>query len=238
MLSTRGLLRRAYNGCNKRIGRILFSQFSHFQAHDLSLQSLGHGDGAWTVPIDLIRPDWTCYCVGVGVDATFDIALSNFVTNVFSFDPTPRSIAFMEALDYDRNRISFHPIGIWNENEKLRFYAPMNRQHANYSTQDIHGTSEYFVADCKKLTTIMDELGHEHIDLLKLDIEGSWYEVLMHAVNAKIQISVLCVEFDSPTSFLKVTRMIRALNTIGLKLVHRERDNFLFLHEKLLSSSR
>jgi FkbM family methyltransferase len=234
MPSALGLIRRTCNGLAKRLARLLLLHLVQFRRGNLQLQGLGEGEGTWTVPVNLIQPGWICYCVGVGLDATFDSALAMRGARVFTFDPTPRSIEFMKTLDYDHKRISFYPIGIWNEHKQLKFYAPMNRRSANYSVRDIHGTSEYFVADCRRLINVMTELGHSRIDLLKLDIEGAWYEVLQDIIKEDIQISVLCVEFDSPTSYFKARRMIRELRAIGLEVVHQQRDNFLFVQRRLL----
>ena len=49
----------------------------------------------------------------------------------------------------------------------------MNLRRPNYWTRDIHGTSRYVTAEFHRLKDIMDKLGHDRIDLLKLDIEGS-----------------------------------------------------------------
>jgi FkbM family methyltransferase len=234
MPSTRGLALRAYNGFNKLLARPLLPAIVPFRPHGLTLKPLGRGDGTWVVPVDLIHRDSVCYCVGVGVDISFDMELAARGAKVFCFDPTPRSIEFMRNLDYDRERINFEPIGIWRENAQLKFYAPMNPDHPNYSTSDIHGTSSFFLADCRRLTDVMRRLGHDHLDLLKLDIEGSWYEVLEDVLDSKIGISILCVEFDTPTSLLKVTRMIRALRQAGFVPVNKQRDNYLFVNKSVI----
>lgn len=103
--------------------------------------------------------------------------------------------------------------------------------------RDIHGTSKYFLADCRRLADVMREFGHERLDLLKLDIEGSWYEVLEDVITSKIAISVLCVEFDTPTSLFKARRMIRHLRKAGFIPVHREKDNFLFVNTTLMHTN-
>lgn len=36
---------------------------------------LGSSYGGWVVPGQLIRPGWTCYCVGAGGDVSFDLEL-------------------------------------------------------------------------------------------------------------------------------------------------------------------
>lgn len=235
MPSIHGILRRTYNGTNKLLARLLLRKLATFNRGRLRLERLGQGDGAWIVPVDLIRENSICYCVGVGDDASFDIALAHRSARVFSFDPTPRSVKYMEHLDYDQKRMTFLPVGIWNENTALKLYAPMNRQHINLSVRDIHGTGEFFEVKCRRLRDVMTDLGHDHLDLLKLDIEGAWFEVLEDLINEKVSVSVLCVEFDSPTSLIKSLHTIRNLERIGLKMVNQDRDNFLFVQEALIT---
>lgn len=75
----------------------------------------------------------------------------------------------------------------------------------------------------------MRELGHDRIDLLKVDVEGAWKEIIDSMVADDIRPSIFCVEFDSPTSTLKVARTIRELKRIGLELADIDRDNYLFV---------
>ncbi len=133
MASVQGLALRTYNGVNKELARHLVPQIVKFRSKDWTLQGLGRGDGAWVVPIDLIGPGSICYCVGVGADISFDVELAKRGANVFCFDPTPRSIEYMKHAEYDRERITFKPIGVWRENAELKFYAPMTSTSVNYS---------------------------------------------------------------------------------------------------------
>jgi FkbM family methyltransferase len=225
-----GIAKRAYNHLNKRITRFALPSLVTFR-ESIPTVTLGTGDGAWEVPTASLSENPLCYCFGVGLDISFDVALAERGAEVYAFDPTPRSIEFMRTSSYDRNKIHFYPIGIWNENANLRFYAPMNRAHANFSVRNIHATSDFFIANCKTLKSIMDELGHKHIDILKLDIEGSWFEVLQNIVNDKIDVDAICVEFDTPVNLIKATKTIGMLNKAGFELISKRRDNYLFLRK-------
>ncbi len=205
------------------------------QGGELRLQRLGTDYGGWIVPIDFLNDKSICYCVGVGVDATFDFALvDKFSCKVFSFDPTPKAIAYMKRTQYNHIRLRFLPIGVWNEDTQLRFYSPANPEETSHSVFDLHGTGEYFSAERRKLSTIMQDLGHDHIDLLKLDIEGAWREVIRNIVDERIRISMLCVELDSPTSLGRVLWVIRVLEGMGFVLAQFEKDNYLFIQKSLL----
>ena len=75
----------------------------------------------------------------------------------------------------------------------------------------------------------MKSNGHKKIDLLKLDIEGAWSQVLDNAVDDDLSIGVLCVELDSPVNLLKVFKLLKKMKILGLSLVHVEKDNYLFI---------
>lgn len=235
MPSIYGLARRTYNGFNKGLARVVIPRLLARSGKGLALRTLGKGAGAWTVPASLITPDSICYCVGVGLDATFDMDLAGQCgAQVISFDPTPRAVTYMEGLAQRRPNHRFEPVAVWNSNTTLQFYAPMNNNHVNLSTRDIHATGKYVLVPAETLPSIMARLGHDRIDLLKIDIEGSWDIVIADLAERRIAPKVLCVEFDTPTSPAKVRRAVRSLAGLGLKPIHRQRDNVLFVRDDLL----
>lgn len=231
-----GILWRIRRGIDKMVIHICLPFIVKQKTDLLQLQRFGSDYGGWTIPVKLLDENSIAYCVGVGVDATFDFTLvKEFGCNVFSFDPTPKAINYMDKAEYDRSKLKFLPIGVWNEDTELRFYSPANSAETSHSVFDLQGTGKYFTAKCHKLSTIMNELGHDHIDLLKLDIEGAWCNVVQNIVDEQIDITVLCVELDSPTTLFRVLKVKRMLSSIGFELVHYEKDNYLFIQKSLLT---
>lgn len=230
------LARRGWRLLNKKLVRGVLPILFRPNDRGLRLETLGSGDGAWIVPVEAITTEWVCYCVGVGVDATFDLALAErFGCQVYSFDPTPRSISYVDKLGERGRRLTFLPVGVWKENTQLAFFAPRGAKHVSHSVFDLHATQRTFLADCKTLRTLMRELGHERIDLLKLDIEGAWYDVVASGLSDDVKPTVLCVEFDSPVTLARALRTARRLRTAGFVLASRRRDNYLFIHKRLLA---
>ena len=237
--SARRLLRRAgallwrvSRGMNKATIHLLLPLFVR-KAVDLRLERLGSDYGGWYVPVGLIKADWICYCVGVGIDATFDLALTKrFGCRVFSFDPTPKAIEYMAKLDYDKERLQFLPVGVWKDNTTLKFFEPANQmERSNLSIYDLHGTGRYVSAECRRLSSLMSQLGHDRINLLKLDVEGAWLPNIDSMIEDGIRVDVFCVELDSPVTFRRVLRVLRKAKELGLVLAHFEKDNYLFVRE-------
>ena len=162
-----------------------------------SLEKIGSRSGGWIVPVERFSEDSICYCAGAGEDISFDIGLvERFGCNVYTLDPTPRAIRYVERAAKGVKELTFCGIGLWDANENVRFYAPANPKHVSHSALNLQATTEYFVGPCRRLSELMEENGHEHLTLLKLDIEGAEYRVIDSIIKDRVMIEILCVEFD------------------------------------------
>lgn len=218
-------LGRAWRRANRMLSRTWLS--TQIRPGTRALQVFGKGHAAWYVPAD-IPAGSIAYCGGVGLDATFDFALAEEKQlEVHSFDPTPLAIEYMER--ENRGRTQFHPWGLLDRDETVRFYAPVDPRHPNYFVENLHGTSTFFEAECLTLSAVMKRLGHVRIDLLKIDIEGSWRQVLNCMLDDRIHPDTICVEFDSPAPIWRVRPMVRRLRRVGYELVKRDKENCVFV---------
>lgn len=209
--------------------------------HPLTL--LGTEYGGWWIPLELIDASWVCYCGGVGEDASFDLALMKEKgCTVYGIDPTPRAIAYAERVRKDNPDYGFLPYGLWSEATTLKFYSPANKEHVSHSmVRGFRGQErDYISVPCRSIPSIMQELGHTRLDLLKIDIEGSEYAVLDSLLKAKVFPRVLCVEFDQPTHIyntsgitmlIKPLSMIARLQAAGYVLAHINEFNTTFIHQ-------
>jgi FkbM family methyltransferase len=114
---------------------------------------------------------------------------------VYAFDPTP------ESLDWIRHQripsaLIVHDYGIAAFDGIATFYPPENDQHVSHTVLPRSATEHRAInVPVKKLSTIMQTLGHECIDLLKMDIEGAEYEVIADIMSSGIRPRQLLVEF-------------------------------------------
>jgi len=196
----------------------------------LGLRKIGSEYGGWIVPTKVITADWVCYCGGVGEDITFDLELiERFGCAVFAFDPTPRAIAFIGEHAASEPRLDFHPVGLWSEDTTLRFFAPRNPAHVSHSVVNLQRTDEYFEAPCRSLPSLMRELGHDRIDLLKIDIEGAEHRVIRSMLSNGIHPAVLCLEIDQPVRPWTFWRTVRRIRAAGYTLVAVDHWNLTFI---------
>lgn len=185
------------------------------------LANLGSSYGGWTVPLGLLDADSVVYSVGLGEDASFDLALIDRVgCTVHVFDPTPRAVEYGRSLAADRPAFEFHPVGVWSRSDELTFYAPQDPVHVSHSVVNLQGTDDGFTARVEPISALLKELGHERLDLLKIDIEGAEHQVLAAMLEDGIHPTVLCVEFDQPVPYSWLWRTVRRLCQVGYRLVH------------------
>lgn len=214
---------RAWRNINRRISRLYISLTFPRAAERLT--RLGSDENGWYSPEGL-GPGTLCYCIGVGYDASFDFELAALGAEVHSFDPTPHAVDYMER--ENSGRVAFHPWGAYDEDTTIRLYFPKSESHGSYFAEDLHNTGKFHEVPVFRIATIMERLGHHHIDLMKMDIEGSWFQALTDMLGDGITPGILEVEFDSPAPVWRVGRIAKLLRGAGYKLILQEGDNCVF----------
>jgi FkbM family methyltransferase len=176
--------------------------------------------GAWTFPAEALGKDSACYLAGLGEDATFDLALiERFGCAVHAFDPVPEAARFAADVAATEPRFHFQPVGLWSCDGTLRFYENAKPGYVSRSATNMHHTSAASEAPVRSVGSLMAELGDERVDLLKLSVEGSEYEILGDVLAKQLPVGVLCVEFAQPAPLAQIREQIRALEAADYELV-------------------
>lgn len=188
------------------------------------LERYGEGGGSWLAcPAD-VRPDSVIYSFGTGRDLSFDLALiARHGARVHAFDPTPASVQWVHRQTLPPGLI-FHEIGLANFDGSMEFHAPRKATSAHFTPVRRYkaGVDEVVSAPVRKLGTIMRELGHERVDLLKIDIEGGEYDVIADIVAGAMPIGQLLIEFHhnyATIPFQKTVEAVGALRRVGFRVV-------------------
>jgi FkbM family methyltransferase len=184
----------------------------------------------YVVPETLPQPGWICYCAGVGETIDFELELAErFGCEVHAFDPTPRSIEFATPLAQAHPRLHFHPVGLYSEDTEQVFWAPRDDAHVSYSIPNIQHTDSHFTAICRRLSSVMRDLGHDHIDLLKLNIEGAEYGVLDSLAEDGLLPRLILVHMHVLGSVRDAISAARALEARGYVAIHEHRMSVTWL---------
>jgi FkbM family methyltransferase len=196
-----------------------------------NLVRLGTEYGGWWVPRDLLQKGSICYCGGVGNDISFDLALiESFGCLVYGIDPTPKSIDWVEDQTDLDPRFTLVPVGLGGRAGFERFYAPADPDHVSHSVKNIQRTSTFFEARVQTVAGLMNELGHDRLDLVKLDIEGAEHDTIAQMLADGLRPSVICVEYDQPEPLSWARSTTARLRTAGYGLARVDQFNLTFVY--------
>lgn len=136
------------------------------------------------------------YSLGVGEDISFDLSIiEKYDCDVFAFDPTPRSINWIKTRRLSE-KFKFFEFGIADFDGEARFHPHENGKDVSYSLIEKKKTGQNPInIKVHRLKSIMEILGHKRIDLLKMDIEGTEYEVINEVLSSDIDVGQIILEF-------------------------------------------
>lgn len=200
----------------RRFGRILAgSELWARPEVRLPTERLGSDYGGWTFWPAPLGGESVVYSFGVGEDITFDLSLiAKFGCALHAFDPTPRSIAWVRRQTLPA-QFHFHDYGLSNKDGLASFVPPTDPSQVSYRMTGegtVAAAAEQFPV--RRLAPIAAELGHERIDLLKMDIEGAEYDVLEDLLATDLWVGQILVEFHHRSRAGWLGRTRRALEQL------------------------
>lgn len=185
-------LKRLEYWVKARIGKIAFIDIEEKRRK----QWYGNGYGGFYVDPTLVPDNAIVYSFGIGEDISFDKAIiEKHGSKVYGFDPTPKSINYIKN-NNTPELFYFHPFGIGEKTGTVTFNLPKNKEHVSGSVYGHKLVDESNAVEVllKEFKDIVSDLGHRHIDVLKMDIEGSEYAVMEGILNSGIPIKQILVE--------------------------------------------
>ena len=235
----------------------------------MPLERLGTGYGGWIIPKDFLNAQAVVYLVGAGEDVSFDVAVANkYRCPVQIVDPTPRAVDHVNDLKFSIENggtmplantqegkypqyspeiarlLQIHPVGLWKETTTLRFFKPENDAYVSHSLVNLQKTEQFIEVPVCRLSELMQQQNHTHIDLLKIDIEGAEYVVLETILEDRIPVDVVCIEYDESHAnhidrhYLdRIEGSLKALVAAGFHVVAKEATchNYTLVHKRLVT---
>jgi len=201
-----------------------------------------------------------CIGAGEDISHDLELA-TTLKSDVHIFDPTPRAVDHINLVysvmdnndnvvvddkigggdpDYwnyvvgkniERGQIKFYPYGVGSTCGILKFYQPTNLNHVSHSLIPKDQNSSFIDVEIKDMVTIMTELGHGKIDLLKMDIEGSEFEVIAHMIENNVLPRYIAVELHphKTNTDEEYNTTIGSLLSKGYSLLHRQNNDYTFV---------
>jgi FkbM family methyltransferase len=190
----------------------IVSSSSPLEEHKSSLRYMGNKktNTGWNIDTLCLHPNnkhnpIIVYGVGAGEDISWDIGMiEEYGATVIIIDPTEKAKQHVESVlsskDYkkDPNRVIFLNEGLSHEKGNIVFALPANPNHVSMRAVEMADPTmtQTVSAPVRTLQDFMSELGHDYLDVLKIDIEGAEYSVLESLIQSKFMpFTQLLVEY-------------------------------------------
>ena len=152
---------------------------------------LGTSYGGWTLPGDVIEASWTCYMVGAGGDVSAEVEITKrYGATVRSFDAVADYVDRAEKEADRAPRFSAHHAAIALEDGPVRMQVTHDQQSQSVSAAHLYDSQSFIELPGRTIPSLMAELGDDKVDLLKIDTEGTEYELLptldLQAMGVKV----------------------------------------------------
>jgi len=184
-------------------------------------------DGGWWFAPESLGSGGIVYSLGIGDEIDFDLAIiERYGVEVFAFDPTPNSIDMLDASNLPA-KFHFKPWAVTARDGTLNFYPRLRRDGtksdvmftmiAEEATKD-----DVIEVPAYSLSSITTMLGHDRVDLLKMDIEGAEYEVLEGLLDSPVRPRQLLVEFHHryvENGLTRTYEIIERLRDAGYRII-------------------
>ena len=192
----------------------------------------GARSGIWPVVADRVGADSVIYSFGVGDNIAWELdMIAEFGVTVHAFDPTPQSIAWV-AEQGDLDGFEFHRVGLADHDGVGRFKPPAKAGRFNY-VSDHPGLElepgSFVECPVRKLGGLRADLGHDRIDVLKIDIEGGEYAVLTDVIAELPEQLLIEFHHDMPSiGFPRTQAALAELRHAGYRIFDISRRGLEF----------
>ena len=188
------------------------------------------------------------YSFGIGEDLSFSQdLLKRWNCDIYAFDPTPKAIAYVRQSHLGaQDNFHFYEWGISDRDGTGQFHLPKEELYVpealvgDSRVEEVSGSviphdgvqCETIDVEFRTLKTIMKQLNHQQIDLLKMDIEGFEWEVFANCSRDIMnRFDQIVMEVHSLTNMEKADIIVKALQNIANthQIVHIHPNNIAFV---------
>lgn len=201
-----------------------------------SKNTLGLKGDSWTIIEKPLNKNSIVYSGGVGKDISFELDLSKkFGAAIYLYDPSPTGQQTIRGFGSQLpQNIHFFPVGLYKDGN-FGFDNPFVMEEGSFVINEVAANTPNSF-QCKSIISCMKEHGHQHIDLLKIDIEGSEYTVIEELLANDILVKQICVEFHKFPPFSRAIRekLITKMEKAGYVLFHKKHADFSFINRNFV----
>ena len=233
------------NKLMKWVRRGCLSAFGDHRWRDgrLHVSWVGSPSGGVYVDLTRLKPGGVVYSFGIATEISFDREIIEKTGGqVWGYDPDPRCARWLRAPErWVPPGFHFTEAALGAASGRFEFHTTDIERMTGSLSHDV-GHGEDIQVQCLTLSDIMKSNGHAVVDYLKMDIEGTEYEVLNAWLGGyeTLPVRQMWVEFHPDGVRWRERdsmRLVRRLAEIGMAPGHRNYfrcpNNYLLVNTRL-----
>lgn len=163
----------------------------------MTFEMQGTQYGGWMIDLDMVPNNSTVISAGIGEDISFDLALiKKRGCKIVGIDPTEKSHRFVESQKDLKNFTLIKKALTEEEGDVIRLFKNTNPNHVSESIMpDHHAVSGFdsYLCETTSLETLFSI--YNNVSVVKMDIEGSEYDVIPNLKEIPNTVEQFCIEF-------------------------------------------
>jgi FkbM family methyltransferase len=142
-----------------------------------------------------LTPDSIVLDIG-GFRGDFASQISNkYKSTIHIFEPIKSQAAGIAARFKDNDKVFVHPIGVGGKSEDITIYIPEGKDEATMHPGDSKIASEENIK-VVDVAEVFKNIDADHIDLMKLNIEGAEFDLLDRLIAKKLHKKVTDIQIQ------------------------------------------
>lgn len=181
---------------------------------------LGSAYGGWRIPDGSVHSGDVCYCIGAGGDVSFDLELiRRYGAVVRTVDPVEAYEAQALGSASGEAGFSFRRAAVTTADGPVRMQAHHELDSRSLSAAGLYETDEWIEVPGLTIASLMEEFGDDHIDLLKIDVEGIEYGLVPTLDLVGLGVRVFAIQLHHTGTIADALGLIDGLRRQGFRLV-------------------
>jgi FkbM family methyltransferase len=186
----------------------------------LEIVLLGTEYGGWLIPAEAVSAGQICYCIGTGNDVSFDLELiRRYGAVVRAVDPVEAYEPQVLSAVGDEPRFTFRRAAVTTRDGPVRMQTHHEPGSGSLSAAGLYETDEWVEVAGRTIPSLMEEFGDDHIDLLKIDVEGTEYELVPTLDLVRLGVKVFAIQLHTTGTIGDALTLIGDLRRQGFRLV-------------------
>lgn len=215
------MIKKYFKSDSFRKTKLKFRQFIGTEPKfrvDIDLPTKNYGGWGGVIPTFIKEGD-IVYSIGICDDIGFDLdIIEQKKVKLFAFDPTPYSVKWVSEQKLPAE-FKFFPWAASGEDGKFFLYPRVDKKGKKSDVMYTFYSEKVDREDGVEvesftLQTMIEKLGHQRLDLLKIDIEGAEYDFLDSMLNSSIRPKQLLVEFHHRFKGIGKGKTINTVNQL------------------------